>query len=128
MLLYIRNYKSEHYMQHQPLILCIPRVSTSISREYIFNTITKMNIGNIETLHEIPLQNSNNFKRIIIRVNWDLSSPNAHRIHSILSENKSIKIVHSMPWYWICVKYIKQGVKETRGGLDPALIKMISEN
>jgi hypothetical protein len=115
-------------MQHQPLILCIPRVSTSIAREYIFNTISKMNIGNIETLHEIPLQHSTNFKRIIIRVNWDLSSLNSRRIYSILSENKSIKIVHSMPWYWICVKYIKQGVKETRCGLDPALAKMISEN
>jgi hypothetical protein len=113
-------------MQNQTIILCIPRVSTSISREYIFNTISKMNIGNIETLHEIPLQHSNTFKRIIIRVNWDLSSPDSKRIYSILAENKSIKIVHSMPWYWICVKYIKQGVKETRGGLDPSLIKMIN--
>jgi hypothetical protein len=115
-------------MQNQSLILCIPRVSASISRDYIVNVIAKMNIGYIETLHEIPLQNSNNFKRIIIRVNWDLSSPNSHRIYSILSENKSIKIVHSMPWYWICVKYVKQGVKEVRGGLDPSLVKMISEN
>jgi hypothetical protein len=114
-------------MQNQPIILCIPRVSASISSEYIFNIITKMNIGCIETLHEIPLQNSNKFKRIIIRVTWDLSSPKSQRIYSLLSENKSIKIIHSMPWYWICVKYIKQGVKETRGGLDPALVKMISE-
>jgi hypothetical protein len=114
-------------MQQQPIILCIPRVSTSISREYIFNIITKMDIGCIETLHEIPLQNSHNFKRIIIRVRWDLGSPNSQRIHSILSENKSIKIVHSMPWYWICVKYIKQGVKETRSGLDPSLMKIIAE-
>ena len=127
--MYIRKqYKSDYYMQHPPLILCIPRVSASISREYIFTIINKMNIGCIETLHEIPLQHSNNFKRIIIRVNWDLSSPDSKRIYSILSENRSIKIVHSMPWYWICVKYIKQGVKETRGGLDPALMKMISEN
>jgi len=115
-------------MQDQSIILCIPRVSTSISREYIFNIITKMNIGSIETLHEIPLQNSNHFKRIIIRVSWDLRSPNSQRIYSILSEGKSIKIVHSMPWYWICVKYVKQGAKETRGGLDPALAKMIREN
>jgi hypothetical protein len=115
-------------MQHQSIILCIPRVSVSISREYIFNIITKMNVGTIETLHEIPLQNNNNFKRIIIRVNWDLSSPKSQRIYSLLYENKSIKIIHSMPWYWICVKYIKQGVKETRGGLDPSLVKMISEN
>jgi len=113
--------------QHpSPIILCIPRVSTSITREYILSIIKKMNIGNVETLHEIPLQHSSNFKRIIIRVKWDLSSPNAIRIHSILSDNKSIKIVHSMPWYWICVKYVKQGVKETRSGLDPSLLKAIN--
>ena len=115
-------------MQKPPLVLCIPRVESSISREYIVNVITKINIGCIETLHEIPLQYSNNYKRIIIRVNWDFSSPNAYRIYSILSENKSIKIVHSMPWYWICVKYTKQGIRETRTGLDPTLMKILSEN
>lgn len=109
----------------QPLILCIPRVSTSISREYILDTIKKLGIGCIETLHEIPLQHSNNFKRIIIRVKWDLSSPNSQYIHSTLSENKSIKIVHDMPWYWICVKYIKQGTKDMRSGLDPSLQKVL---
>lgn len=112
-------------MQNSSIILCIPRLSTTITREYIFETITKMKIGSIETLHEIPLQNSTNYKRIIIRIKWDLSSPTTQRIYSILSENKSIKIVHSMPWYWICVKYIKQGPKEIRSGLDPSLMKII---
>lgn len=110
------------------IILCIPRLSTSITREYIFTTIEKMNIGNIETLHEIPLQHSNHFKRIIIRVKWDLRSLKTQYIYSILDGNKSIKIVHSMPWYWICVKYIKQGPKEIRGGLDPSLLKIANEN
>lgn len=115
-------------MQKQPIILCIPRVSISTTREYILTVLTKLNIGNIETLHEIPLQHSNNYKRIVIRINWDFSSPVSQRIYSTLSDNKSIKIVHSMPWYWICVKYVKQGVKETRGGLDPTLMKIINEN
>ena len=107
-------------------ILCIPRLPINISREYIADIIQKMNIGVIETLHEIPLQNSNQFKRIIIRVKWDLSSPQSNRIFSTLSENKSIKIVHNMPWYWICVKYIKQGTKETHSGLDPSLMKLVN--
>jgi len=110
-----------------PIILCIPRVSTAVSRDYIQDIIKKMRIGCIETLHEIPLQNSSNLKRIIIRLKWDLTSLNSQRIHSILSENKSIKIVHSMPWYWICVKYIKQGAKDMRPGLDPSLLKIITE-
>lgn len=110
-----------------PIILCIPRVSTTVSREYIHSIIMKMNVGCIETLHEIPLQNSSNLKRIIIRLKWDLSFPYTRRIYSTLSDNKSIKIVHSMPWYWICVKYIKQGNNAMRPGLDPSLLKIITE-
>jgi hypothetical protein len=112
----------------QSPILCIPRLPTNITREYIIQIIEKMNIGTIETLHEIPLQHSNQFKRIIIRISWDLSSPQSHRIYSLLSENKSIKIVHSMPWYWICVKYTKQGVKETSNGLDSSLVKLMASH
>ena len=111
----------------QSPILCIPRLPTEITREYITDIIQKMNIGTIETLHEIPLQYSNRFKRIIIRLTWDLSSEQSIRIHSLLCENKSIKIVHSMPWYWICVKYTKQGVKETTTGLHHSLIKTANE-
>lgn len=114
-------------MQNQPLVLCIPRVSTTITREQIIQVITKMNIGDVETLHEIPLQQGNNYKRIIIRIKWDRSSRHSQRIHSMLSENKSIKIVYSMPWYWICVKYVKQGSNETKRGLDPSLAKLLTE-
>ena len=32
-------------MQNTPIILCIPRLSTTVTREYIFETIIKMNIG-----------------------------------------------------------------------------------
>jgi len=109
----------------QSPILCIPRLPINITREYITDIIHKMNIGGIQTLHEIPLQNSNQFKRVIIRIDWDLRSPEAIRIYSTLSENKSIKIVHSMPWYWVCVKYTKQGTKEIKTGLDPSLIKLL---
>ena len=115
-------------MQSESIVLCIPRLSMTISREYIVNTIEKMNIGDIETLHEIPLQNSSNFKRIIIRIKWDLRSQKTRYIYSVLSENKSIKIVHSMPWYWICVKYVKQGARESRNGLYPSLLRIANEN
>ena len=115
-------------MNSNQVILCIPKVEKHISREYVSNIIKKMNIGEIEALHEIPLQNNQNYKRIIIRTKWDLSSQQSKRIYNTLSENKSIKIVHKMPWYWICVKYVKQGSKELKPGLDPSLSKIIHEN
>lgn len=95
------------------ITLCIPRLVITTSKEYIIETIDKMNIGTIERLQEIPIQNSPNFKRIIINIKWDLHTEQSQFIYSRLSENKSIKIVHDMPWYWICVKYTKQTTSTT---------------
>uniref|UniRef100_A0A6C0JWR9 Uncharacterized protein n=1 Tax=viral metagenome TaxID=1070528 RepID=A0A6C0JWR9_9ZZZZ len=112
-------------MQNQTIVLCIPKLSFNISSEYIINIIQKMNIGTIDTLHEIPLKYNKNYKRIIMRINWNLESSQSKRIYSILNENKSIKIVYDMPWYWVCVKYIRQNAKERINGLDPSLSKLI---
>jgi len=95
-------------MQTSPLNICIPRVSMTVSQEYIIQTIEKLSIGCVKSIQEIPLYNNNAFKRVIIRIQWDISSQQSQWIYNTLSENKSIKIVHSMPWYWICVKYVKQ--------------------
>jgi hypothetical protein len=111
-------------MRSEPLTICIPRVSSCVSQEYIIHTIDKMHIGRVESIQEIPLYNNVAFKRIIIRIKWDASSPQAQWIYNTLSENKSIKIVHSMPWYWICVKYAKQIPPRASGVLDPSLAKL----
>lgn len=111
-------------MHPATLTVCIPRVSSSVSQEYIIQTIDKMHIGSVESIQEIPLHNNVAFKRIIIRIKWDISSPHSQWIYNTLSENKSIKIVHSMPWYWICVKYVKQIPSRVSGVLDPALAKV----
>ena len=109
-----------------PLTICIPRVASAVSQEYIIQTITKMRIGNVESIQEIPLYKNIAFKRIIIRIQWDTRSPQAHWIYKMLAENKSIKIVHSMPWYWICVKYVKQVPSRVSGVLDPSLAKLVN--
>lgn len=113
-------------MYKNPLTICIPRVLASISQEYILETIDKMRIGRVESIQEIPLYNNVAFKRIIIRINWDTSSHQSLWIYNTLLENKSIKIVHSMPWYWICVKYVKQVPPRVSGVLDPSLAKLAS--
>lgn len=109
-------------------ILCIPRLHINTTKEYIKNIIEKMNIGIIESLHEIPIHNSPQFKRIIIKVHWKLDTPQSQCIYNRLLENKSIKIVHDLPWYWICVKYTKQGTCTKQNNIDPALIKSFNES
>jgi len=80
--------------------LCIPRIENSITKTYIFNTFAKLKIGKIETINEIPLRNDTKHKRIIIKVLWNENTPNSINMLSRLKNNETIKIVHSMPWYW----------------------------
>lgn len=112
-------------MHVAPLILCIPRVSSTVSQEYIIQTIEKMQIGFVESIQKIPVHKNNAFNRIIIRIQWDIRSPQSQWIYNTLSDNKSIKIVHNMPWYWICVKYVKQVPAKEVGILDTSLAKLV---
>jgi hypothetical protein len=108
------------------IVLCIPKVSVSVTIEYIRSVIEKMMLGNILSIQELCLRSNMHYKRIIIKLNWDLSTLQANRVYNTLHENKSIKIVHSMPWYWICVKYVKQStINSQQKGPDKSLMTSI---
>jgi hypothetical protein len=79
--------------------LCIPRMDSSISKDYIHKTLYNLQIGNIINIIEIPLKNDPSHKRAIIRINWNHSSRSLN-IQKTLAEIGSIKIVYNMPWYW----------------------------
>jgi len=100
-------------------------VSSTVSQEYIIQTIEKMHIGSVESMQKIPLHNNIAYNRLIIYIKWDIRSPQAQWIYNTLSDNKSIKIVHNMPWYWICVKYVKQVPNKVAGILHPSLAKIV---
>jgi hypothetical protein len=89
--------------------LCIPRMDATISRSYINNIFTRLDIGKIERIIEIPLQSDTKYKRIIIQVKWKENTPNSIFIQEILSQKKTVKIVHDMPWFWRVVKAERQG-------------------
>ena len=93
--------------KNDKIILCIPRMETSVTKESITKTFKNMNIGAIESIYESHSQTSPQYKRVLIYVKWNLSSTNTKTIYSRLENNQNIKIVHNMPWYWICVKYVK---------------------
>jgi predicted metal-dependent TIM-barrel fold hydrolase len=80
--------------------LCIPRLEKTVNRSYILKTFTKLNIGYIESINEIPLRNDANYKRIIIKVIWNTSTPNSNIMLEHLQNNETVKVVHDMPWYW----------------------------
>jgi hypothetical protein len=79
--------------------ICIPRVESTITKEYIYKTLTNLHIGNIERIIEIPLRNDPTHKRIIIKLNWNKNTTSLN-MQQILRTLGSVKLVYDMPWYW----------------------------
>jgi len=79
--------------------LCIPRVESSISKDYVISIINKLNICHIHKIYENPLRSDITKKRIIIQIKW-FKNTRSDRIQEELKKNKNIKLVYNMPWYW----------------------------
>ena len=84
--------------------ICIPRIDSTIPKSTIINTFESLNIGNIYRVIEIPFKDSNKYKRIIVKLEWNDSEMSKH-ILSRFQEGKNVKIVYNFPtpWFWICV-------------------------
>jgi hypothetical protein len=82
--------------------ICIPRIDSRISKNMVFDVFCKMKVGYIEKIYEIPIKNDNNFKRVFLKIKWN-NTKMAEYIQQRFDEGLNVKVVHSMPWYWICV-------------------------
>ena len=80
--------------------ICIPRVDSTMSRNYIENIIDNMKIGSIEKINEIPLRKDPNHKRVIMKIKWDTTNVKTKQILSQMKEKGSVNLVYDMPWYW----------------------------
>jgi len=83
--------------------LCIPRIESTINKDYVLSIFNKLNIGIINKIHEIPLRYNQDFKRIIIYIKLNTTEKSL-TVQKLINENKSVKVVHDMPWYWKVVK------------------------
>jgi hypothetical protein len=75
-------------------------MQSSISKEYIFSSLCKLNIGYIEKINEIPNKVKPEYKRIIIKIKKSETNERAVFIWNRFSEGKNIKVVYNTPWYW----------------------------
>ena len=84
--------------------ICIPRIDSSIPKSLIISAFEKLNIGKLEGVVEIPFKDSNKYKRIIVKIEWN-DSERSNYILSRFEEGKNVKIVYNLPspWFWICV-------------------------
>lgn len=87
-------------------MLCIPRVSNEIKKKYIIEKINKLNWGIIKLLNEIPLSKEKDYKRIMIKLDWNTNDETLKYKEKIKNE-EVIKVVYdeNSPWFWRINKF-----------------------
>lgn len=96
------NINQNEHTHKRMYSICIPRIDANVSRQFIFSVFCKLKIGYIDKILEFPSRVDSGSKRIVIHVKWNKSEL-AEYIQTRFDEDKNVKIVHTMPWYWICV-------------------------
>lgn len=85
--------------------ICIPRVSSNITKPYIKNIFEQI-FGNnsIERIDLVKKTYSNNkiYYTAFIHFNYWNNSSNVQAIRNRIMNNQSFKIVYSEPWFWKC--------------------------
>lgn len=93
-------------------IICIPKVSNKITKQYIFGIFCALKIGYIEKLTEVPIKTDGMHKRIFVKVKWNQSEL-AKYIYNRFEKGENVKVVYSEPWYWICVSNMASSSSRT---------------
>lgn len=88
-------------MQQDECVLHIPKMDNDIQKDYIQKIFSQL--GTIKQINEIS---NAKYKKIFIHMLMD-NPMQSQIIKALLKQHQSIKIVHSMPWYWTCYEYTK---------------------
>jgi hypothetical protein len=88
-------------MQHDERVLHIPKMDNSITQEYIKTMFSQL--GTVKQINEVPHAK---YKKIFVHILLD-NTMHSTALKTLLTTHQSIKIVHSMPWYWTCHEYVK---------------------
>lgn len=81
--------------------LCIPRVFSNISKQFIKNIINKYKLGFVDSIEIIHKKTDKgiHYKCVFIHLKW-FNSENAIYAKQRFLDGKDIKIIYSEPFYW----------------------------
>lgn len=82
------------------ITLCIPRLENTIELNYVKSIFTRMNVGEIKGIFEIPLRAEVKFKRVMIQMNIDENKEGGDFIMKRMNSGKDVKVVYNSPCYW----------------------------
>lgn len=82
-----------------PVSICIPRVATTIKREYIQSVFDKLSFGKISRIDMVCKKMDKNQRVFIHFENWNNTAV-ANRARQILDSGKEVKIMYNNVWFW----------------------------
>lgn len=80
--------------------LCIPRMELRFTPEYVSDVISKLHLGEIENVTEIPLKNDPTHKRIMLKIRWNPTNEKTEKIKARLMKKEPVQVVYDGKWYW----------------------------
>lgn len=81
--------------------LCIPRVFKNITEKRVFENFDFLGLGYINHIEMIPRvsKTGEEYKQVIIHLNWNLSDTACQARHTVMSGNE-FKIIYDKDWFW----------------------------
>jgi hypothetical protein len=82
--------------------LCIPRVSSDITKHDIEDVIKPLGLGEIRNIEILNKKREPNNQKSCVFIHFKkwYSTSNAIKAHSLLTNDKDIKVFYDEPWFW----------------------------
>lgn len=114
-----------HYLAENQPSLCIPRVFTDITSEFIRKTIEQVGLGKVARVDLLERRSPKGevYQRAFIHFEKWHWNPNAQDARKRLITGNDIKIVYNNPWFWkiSANRWTPQQSMEKRGTQFPAV-------
>ena len=87
-------------MTFKDITMCIPRVDNVTRKDFVYQTLCKIQAGKIKKIVEKPLKNEKNYKRLLIKMAINENNQNGAYILHRFSRGENIKVVYDNQEYW----------------------------
>jgi len=87
-------------MTFKDITMCIPRVDNVTRKDFVYQTLCKIQAGKIKKIVEKPLKNEKNYKRLLIKMAINENNQNGAYILDRFSRGENIKVVYDNQEYW----------------------------
>ena len=87
-------------MNENIISVCIPKIDNTYKETYIKDKIKALNIGYIKKYTELTWKNDPNYKRILMRIQWNQKQPHNKVWKERLKEGNPLYLIHNYPHIW----------------------------